>query len=190
MKWLLRHVILTGLVTACAVTGCSSPQETTETQETAETQEAAGAEAAETQEAVSLEELSAMLGMEDLETAELFGGGTENWTEDKETYIGRIYSVELNDRQCQVYTSCGDDETVESVSIWIVNGEHNVTDAEAAEWADLVTDFMGTEPITDSETSEGGSRNHRWRADGMAASMYQMKDSLSVSLQPAVGELK
>lgn len=185
MKWLLRHVVLTGLVTACAVTGCSSPQETAETQETAGAQEAA-----ETQEAVSLGELSAMLGMEDQETAELFGGGTENWTEDKETYIGRIYSVELNDRQCQVYTSCGDDETVESVSIWIVNGEHDVTDAEAAEWADLVTDFMGTEPITDSETSEGGSKNRRWRADGMAASMYQMKDSLSVSLQLAVGELK
>lgn len=139
---------------------------------------------------VGLSDISALIGMKDEDTAELLGGGEENWSEDKEFYIGRIYSVDMDGETYRVYTTCGDDNIVESVSIWIVNGERDVTDEEAQEWKDRVTGFMGAEPMEDPEISEGGSRNSHWRANGLAASMHQMKDILTISIQPAVGELK
>ena len=82
------------------------------------------------------------------------------------------------------------DNTVESVSVWIVSGERQVTDEEAKEWESRVTEMMGTEPVYDKGISEGGSQNCRWNANGMAATMNRMADILTVSFQPAVGELK
>lgn len=48
---------------------------------------------------------------------------------------------------------------------------------------------MGTEPTLDPDISEGGSRNRRWNAKGLIAVMHQMPDILTISIQPAVGEL-
>ena len=154
--------------------------------EAAEETEAAGADRT----AAGLSELSGLLGMKDEDTAGLLGGGKENWTEDKKFYIGRIYEVELEGEDCTVYTTCEDDGTVSSVSVWIVNGDRKVTDEEAAAWADELTVFMGAEPLTSGEISEGGSKNLNWMSNGLAASLYQMEDILTISLQPAVGELK
>ena len=135
-------------------------------------------------------EETVLVGMNDEATADLLGGGEENWTEDSSFYIGRTYNVQLFDVPCQVFTTCGQDNTVESVSVWIVSGERQVTDEEAKEWESRVTEMMGTEPVYDKGISEGGSQNCRWNANGMAATMNRMADILTVSFQPAVGELK
>ena len=114
----------------------------------------------------------------------------ENWTEDQSFYIGRNYQTELYGIPCKVFTTCGEDRTVESVSVWIVSGEREVTEQEVEEWADRITEMMGVQPSEEGEVSEGGSKNRRWLADGVIASMNQMPDILTVSLQPAVGELE
>ena len=197
--------LLKGIATAAAaavlafsMTACSQqtsiPETETSAEETvseAETQkpsqaetESAGAEAA------GLKDVAGLVGMNDEATADLLGGGEENWTEDSSFYIGRTYNVQLFDVPCRVFTTCGQDNTVESVSVWIVSGERQVTDEEAKEWESRVTEMMGTEPVYDKEISEGGSRNCRWNAGGMAATMNRMADILTVSFQPAVGELK
>ena len=147
-------------------------------------------EQAEESQSAQLKDVAAMVGMKDEETADLFGGGEENWTADKSFYIGRNYQVDLYGDTYKVFTTCGEDKTVESVSIWIVGGERQVTDEEAKEWENRVTDMMGAEPTKDAGVSEGGSKNTRWTADGMAAGMNQMADILTISFQLAVGELK
>ena len=147
-------------------------------------------EQAEESQSAQLKDVAAMVGMKDEETADLFGGGEENWTADKSFYIGRNYQVDLYGDTYKVFTTCGEDKTVESVSIWIVGGERQVTDEEAKEWENRVTDMMGAEPTKDAGVSEGGSKNTRWTADGMAAGMNQMADILTISFQPALGELK
>ena len=91
---------------------------------------------------------------------------------------------------CRIFTTCGEDKTVESVSVWIVGGEREVTETEADEWEARITDFVGAGPAGDEEISEGGNKNLRWTKDGTAITLHQMKDILTVSLQPAVGELK
>lgn len=136
-----------------------------------------------------LGEITALLGMSDDETAGLLGGGEENWTEDGSFYIGRIYNVEICGDDCRLFTSLSKD-TVDAVSIWIVNGEREVTDSEAAKWEELISDLMGSSPVTHGEISEGGSKNISWRSGGLAASMHRMKDILTVSFQPARGEMK
>ncbi|HIZ79774.1 MAG TPA: hypothetical protein IAA17_08315 [Candidatus Lachnoclostridium stercorigallinarum] len=192
-KW--RFMIAAAGCTAVLLTGCGSgatsglretepPVEVTAASEEAET-EAAEAAA----ESADLSDLTAMVGMRDEDTADLLGGGEENWTADRSFYIGRLYEAEFYGIPCEVSTTCGDDGTVESVSLRIVGGERQVTEEEVNEWEARVTELMGTEPSMDGQVSEGGSTNRRWTADGMAATMYQMADQLSISFQPAVGEL-
>ena len=200
MKWMIGGIVLAVVLTASAGCGESKlPEETGTVQETqtysSQEEPSRTAEPAQTEEEspvpeADFESLAALLGMEDAETADLLGGGEENWTEDSSFYIGRTYNVQLFDVPCQVFTTCGQDNTVESVSVWIVSGERQVTDEEAKEWESRVTEMMGTEPVYDKEISEGGSRNCRWNAGGMAATMNRMADILTVSFQPAVGELK
>ena len=138
----------------------------------------------------NLEDLAALLGKSDEETADKFGGGAENWSADHAFYIGRTYEVEVDGIPCKAFTTCSDDKIVESVSLWIVSGERQVEEAEVTQWRDRVTEMMGTEPVFDEQISEGGSKNCRWTGNGIIASMNQMTDILTVSFQPAVGELK
>lgn len=193
LKYILLVAAAIGTLTGCG--GRNAGPEESEGETSAQITETSEETIAETTDednegsAIELSDLAALLGMNDEDTAELFGGGEENWTEDKGFFIGRIYSVEMYDETYKVYTTCDDEGAVESVSVWIVNGDRDVTEEETQTWKDRVTEFMGTEPMEDPEISESGSRNFRWRADGMAVSMHQMKDILTISIQPAVGEL-
>lgn len=197
-KKFMLMVGLSGLLMGCG-TGSQIKEEETiaiteevsgekETAVKEETQEQEMSE--EKDENAGLAELKDMLGMKDADTAGLLGGGEENWTEDQSFYIGRNYQTELYGIPCKVFTTCGEDRTVESVSVWIVSGEREVTEQEAEEWADRITEMMGVQPSEEGEVSEGGSKNRKWLADGVIASMNQMSDILTVSLQPAVGELE
>ena len=204
-KW--KHLLLTGCA-VCLMAGCGGQAEAAASQpaavraesqvqsqeetvaESQENVQAEPQEQAEESQSAQLKDVAAMVGMKEEETADLFGGGEENWTADKSFYIGRNYQVDLYGDTYKVFTTCGEDKTVESFSIWIVGGERQVTDEEAKEWENRVTDMMGAEPTKDADVSEGGSKNTRWTADGMAAGMNQMADILTISFQPAVGELK
>ena len=156
---------------------------------TEESMEEAQDPAPETAEA-DLAQLKALPGMSDEETADMFGGGEENRTEDNQFFIGRIFHVNLYGGEYNMYTTCSEDGIVEAVSVWIVSGERAVTDEGTETWVGRVTELMGTEPVFDGESSEAGSQNWKWNADGFAAAIYRMEDTLSLYFQPAVGELK
>ncbi|HIY39297.1 MAG TPA: hypothetical protein H9835_09160 [Candidatus Agathobaculum merdigallinarum] len=47
-----------------------------------------------------------LVGKADEDTADLLGGGEENWTSDQQTFIGRIYQTELYGDPVMVYSSC------------------------------------------------------------------------------------
>lgn len=200
MKW--KHFAIAATA-ASILTGCSpyAPIETPKTSEAMEKQtekastpkiqaeetqpsEDSVSEASET----SLADIKNLVGMKDKNTADLFGGGQENRNGD--FYIGRIYQVILDGNEYSMFTSCGQDSTVESVSSWIVNGERDVTDEEVQYWEDQISELMETEPSYDEKLSEGGSQNRKWISGGFIAGMNQMKDILTISFQPAVGELK
>lgn len=137
----------------------------------------------------SLSELTGLLGMNDEDTARLFGGGRENWSADRTFFVGRTYEIMLHGQPCRLFTICSRDKIVEAVSLWVIGGERPVTERDAAAWAAYVTAMMGTEPTLDPDISEGGSRNRRWNAKELIAVMHQMPDILTISIQPAVGEL-
>ena len=185
-KKFMLMVGLSGLLMGCGIGSQIKEEETIAITEEAsgeketavkeETQEQEMSE--EKDENAGLAELKDMLGMKDADTAGLLGGGEENWTEDQSFYIGRNYQTELYGIPCKVFTTCGEDRTVESVSVWIVSGEREVTEQEAEEWADRITEMMGVQPSEEGEVSEGGSKNRRWLADGVIASMNQMRTFL------------
>ena len=200
MKWMIGGIVLAVVLTASA--GCGESKLLEETGTVQETQTYSSqeepsrtAEPAQTEEEspvpeADFESLAALLGMEDAETADLLGGGKENWTEDRSFYIGRIYAVTLFGQEYPVYTSCDENGVVNSVSIWLEDGERTVPEEEARQWADRLTEFTGTEPAYDSVTSEGGSRNWKWDCGDKFISLHWMDTILSISMNPAVGELR
>lgn len=157
----------------------------------AETQEQTAP--ADTQAAVSdteLADLWGMLGMNDAETAGLFGGGEENWTQDKSFYIGRIYQIELLGETYPMYTSCNDEKNVNAVSVWLANGEREVTKEEAEQWAARLTEASGAEPTYNETESEAGSKNWKWFFDGKSVTLNWMDKILSINMNLAVGEMR
>ena len=137
----------------------------------------------------SLSELTGLLGMNDEDTSRLFGGGRENWSADRTFFVGRTYEIMLHGQPCRLFTICSRDKIVEAVSLWVIGGERPVTAEDVTVWAGYVTAMMGTEPTLDPDISEGGSRNRRWHGSGLIAVLHQMPDILTISIQPAVGEL-
>ena len=191
-------LLLTGLLTACGTQQPQGTESAAETESMAETQPAEQTEAG-AQETVTgqntdpqtaLGEMEALLGMLDEETADLLGGGEENWTEDKSFYIGRHYEVEMGGTVYQVHTSCDDAKTVNSVSVWLSDGERSVPQEEVDQWVQILNEFTGTEPVYDDTTSEAGSKNWKWMADGNIITLNWLDTIFTISMNPAVGELK
>lgn len=140
-------------------------------------------------ETAELETLAELLGKSDLQAAEMFGGGKENWTEDKAFYIGRIYQVYLFDEKVTVYTSCDEQQLVNSVSIWLVNGERKVKEEDVIQWVERLNDFTGIEPNVHDTASEAGSKNWKWFLGDQAVSLYWLEDMLTISMNVVTGEL-
>lgn len=191
-------LLLTGLLTACGTQQPQGTESATETESMAETQPAEQTEAGAQETATgqntdpqtALGEMEALLGMQDEETADLLGGGEENWTEDKSFYIGRHYEVEMGGTVYQVHTSCDDAKTVNSVSVWLSDGERSVPQEEVDQWVQILNEFTGTEPVYDDTSSEAGSKNWKWMADGNIITLNWLDTIFTISMNPAVGELK
>ena len=137
-----------------------------------------------------LGELAALLGMQDEQTAGLFGGGEENWTEDGSFYIGRMYEIEMGQTVYPVFTSCDEDGKVNSVSVWLSDGERSVERKEAEQWAQILTEFTGMQPVYDETTSEAGSISWKWIAEDKIITLHWLDTVFTISMNPAVGELK
>ena len=137
-------VLVCGL--ACLLAGCTASERGRTLAEAVLTEvKAAGMDTEADENESGRELLQAMMklpGMKDKETAGLFGGGEENWTEDRSFYVGRVYQTELYGGKYKVFTTCGEDpdRTVESVSIWIVNGEREIAEAETEQWIEAIPD--------------------------------------------------
>ena len=198
-KWILPILLLTAGISlaACHSENGSGPAAAQETNIYEDQAESGASEASlpvteETSASgeASLGELQALIGMEDSSTAEMFGGSQENWTEDKAFYIGRIFEITLMGQTYPMYTSCDDNNIVNFVSVWIANGSRQVTEEEARGWEEAITASVGAEPTYDDTSSEGGSKNWKWVSDQTIISLHWMDKILSLSINPAVGELK
>lgn len=174
---------------ACLLTACAEKTAAETTPETtqAETQPA---ETAPALPEATFEALQALLGMEDSEAAEQFGESQENWTEDKSTFIGRIYRVSLLEHPMNVFTSYSQENKVASVSAWVTDGSREVTEDEVHFWVEQVSSYAASEPIYDGTSSEGGSRNWKWKSGDTFVSLRWLGDIVTIEMVPAVGELR
>lgn len=205
LSWLLIFVFM-GTLTACSSKARpakpdSSAEATEETQESDEdktnedkteeskTEEAQAGEETPALPEAGFEELEALVGMDDERAAEHFPGSLENWTEDKGTFIGRIYQVSLLETPITVYTSYNAENKVASVSAWITDGTAEVTEDEGNEWVQHVTEYAGSDPVYDGTSSEAGSQNWKWKKDGNFITLHWLGDIITLEMQPAVGEL-
>lgn len=138
----------------------------------------------------TFEELQSLLGLSDQEAAVFFGASEENWTQDKSTFIGRIYQVSLLEHPVKVYTSCNQENKVASVSTWVTDGTREVTEDEVLSWVQNVSEYTASEPIYDDTTSEAGSRSWKWKKDDIFITVHWLGDIVTIELLPAIGELR
>lgn len=138
----------------------------------------------------NLEELTALLGMKDKDTEDLLGGGEENWSTDKEFYIGRIYQIDLYNEEYQAYTTCDDQGIVNAVSVWLSNGERTVEESEVSLWVQRITEFTKIDPIEGMKYTDVKGSSWKWMTDGKIISLKWREDLLTININPAIGELK
>lgn len=170
--------------------GQMGPAAETDAQAGTDAEETSAAETeAEAVQSVTMEDIAALLGMEDDKTADLLGGGEENWTEDKSFFIGRIYRTFLDGKAVKVLTSV-DENVVNAVSIWMADGEKKLEEEEVQNWVSYLTSWTGAEPEYDDTSSEAGSKIWRWKLDQTFVKMFRNGDVLTITLNPAVGEMK
>lgn len=132
----------------------------------------------------------ALIGKDDADTADLLGGGEENWTEDGVTFIGRIYDTELYGEPVTVYTTCSPEKKVDSVSIWITDGSQAVTEEQLAEWQRYVTDATGAEMQQMPVSAESGTQSWEWQTEDHFYTLRLLENILTLGINPAVGELQ
>lgn len=210
-------IAMVGMLTACGTTTTGNDiaetqtketqieetvtQETPETEEQTvvstetdaatdtETDETVPAETeSETAQDVTMDDIAALLEAEDDKVADFLGGGEENWTDDKSFYIGRIYNTSLDGNDIKVLTSV-EDNVVKAVSVWLEDGEQTLAEEDVQNWVSYLTSWIGTEAEYDDTTSEAGSKIWKWKLDETFVKLFQNGDILTVTLNPAVGEL-
>ena len=131
-----------------------------------------------------------LIGKADSDIADVFGGGEENWTSDKSTYIGRMYQTELYGESVTIHAVCGGEKTVDAVSIWITDGGQEVADELVQTWQDRVTAFTGTEMQDQGIAEESGAKSWKWPASDRFYTLRLMGNILTLDINPAVGEIK
>ena len=177
-----RMLLSAKVLSAALLTGCSSEPPDTGKENTEVQQEMADQTA-------ELKELVEFLGKSDEDVKDLFGGGEENWTEDKGFYIGRIYQIVLGEDEASLYTTCEQDKTVSSVSVKFRPDGEDCQD-RTEKWVKSLTEFVGQEPEFDGTSSEGGSQNWKWKTEDAFITLRLLGEDLSISMNPPVGELK
>lgn len=168
------------LLCALMLMGCSTAG--------AESEEAPGTEQTEAAQA-TIADAADLIGKADADIADAFGGGEENWTSDQSTYIGRIYETELYGEPVTVYAVCGAEKTVDAVSIWITDGEQEVSDEQVQTWQDRVTELTGAEMQDQGIAEESGSQSWKWSAGDTFYTLRLLDNILTLDINPAVGEL-
>lgn len=181
------YALLLSALALAALTGCSAAAEAAPDTTTppAVTQTAPVSDAAAT-----FDDLIALLGQTDAETADALGGGAENWTADHSFFIGRIFETSLLDTLVTVYTTCGNDadHKVESLSVWIADGSQPLPGETRDAWIGALDAYTGTQS-TASGPSEGGSLSWKWTHSQTLLNLQLLNNILTLSIQPMIGEL-
>lgn len=159
LKKTIITVIAVLAVFSMAMTGCGKkdvdeqtpPTDQQDGQTTPDTQKP------EDEEKDAVAELAEILGKSDDEVKDLFGGGTENKTEDGTVLLGRSYETELNGKAVTLETVYDDNNTVSGISI-------TFKDASIDEAKTMFTKSFG-EPETIDETAEMDSKYFKWTKD-------------------------
>lgn len=127
----------------------------------------------------SIMSVAELVGKTDEEAKELFGGGSENKTEDGSVLLGRSYTVELDGKAAVIETIYTEDLKVSAATVTFDN-------ATAPDVESIITAACG-EPTKVSEQENIEASYLRWTKDGIAVSLYDSYGMVSVEFTQANG---
>ncbi|MDD3346675.1 hypothetical protein [Oscillibacter sp.] len=120
-----------------------------------------------------------MLGKSDEEVKDLFGGGSENMTEDGSVLLGRAYATTLDENAVTLETVYAEDQTVSSVSA-------SFTDRTADEVKAILTDVFGEPEVVD-QTQAMDTKTLTWTKDQVSITMNESYGMPAVELTKVNG---
>lgn len=120
----------------------------------------------------------ALLGKNDKEAADFFGGGTPNYTADGTFTIGRTYPVRLFGENREAGTLYDRDGKVQSITV-------QLEDPRAAAYEPVLTWYYGAPTKVQSVPSEAGATYTEWTHENARIRLYQMYGLSALEVTPS-----
>lgn len=125
-----------------------------------------------------MEGLLGMTGKPDADVKGMFGGGTENWTEDQSILIGLDYVTKLFGREAKIHTMYDDDLNVTTV-------QAELTGLSLEDGKKEIQNAIGAEFKT-GDQGEGGHTGSEASYNGKNIMLYQVEDTLIIEMYTPV----
>ena len=122
--------------------------------------------------------LIALMGKTDEEASQMLGQGEENRTQDGNYLVGRIYQTTLFDRACSVYTSYGEDGTVE-----LAVAQLSPEDASACRQG--MEQLLGSGSAFAAEELPEEGEGFFWIVENLTISLFISADSVNLDISTA-----
>lgn len=119
--------------------------------------------------------LIALMGKTDEEASQMLGQGEENRTQDGNYLVGRIYQTTLFDRACSVYTSYGEDGTVE-----LAVAQFSPEDASACRQG--MEQLLGSGSAFAAEELPEEGEGFFWIVENLTISLFISADSVNLDI--------
>lgn len=170
-----RKGLIIGLALALMMTGCSNSQNTEvkDVEDTVISQEKADASLMTDKEVI--DNTFGILGKDDEQSKDFFGGSEANKTSDGDYLIGRIYNINIFGEETQLYTSYDADGVVNSINFLL-------SKMTVEEYSSAITEVLGQPTEISDAPSEGGSTYTLWTVGDDLFYLYSSYDMISVQL--------
>lgn len=170
-----RKGLIIGLAVALMMTGCSNTQK-------ADTNTVESSASLENERTVSqmtdkevIDNIFELLGKDDEQSKDFFGGSEVNKTSDGDYLIGRIYNINIFGEETQLFTSYDANGIVNSINFMLA-------DKSVEEYSSAITEVLGQPTEVNDTPTEGGSTYTLWTIGDDLFYLYSGYDVITVQL--------
>lgn len=141
-------------------------------------------------ESLELAAAAGLIGCEEWDAIALLGKGEDLFADDGFEYIGRRYTTQLYQEPVTAYTNRGNDNRIDSLTLWLTDGKSPVTADVVARWQERITAAAGAEMQVQPVSAASGMQSWKWQTADRVFTLRLLDDVLTLGINAAIGELK
>lgn len=170
-----RKGLILGLAVALMMTGCSSTEKPDANAVESSTTVESESNAPQMTDKEVIDNTFGLLGKDDEQSKDFFGGSEVNKTSDGEYLIGRIYNINIFGEETQLFTSYDANGVVNSINFMLAG-------KTVDEYASAITEVLGQPTEINDTPTEGGSTYTLWTIGDDLFYLYSGYDVITVQL--------